>query len=197
MDPRVERTRSVVMQTATDLLVEGGPGALTMDAVALRSGVAKTTIYRHWKSRDDLLAAVIETAIPRLPEPDPEADVETSLRAAMRYSVDTLRHTEWARMLPAFIMLSQHETEIRAISERMEWQHNNVLAKLVRQAAEEGLVEGDVDVDEAIAHLQGPLMIAHLANLLPIDDQLADSLVDRFLVAFGPSADEGRRAHDD
>lgn len=186
MNPRVERTRSTVMLAATDLLVEGGPNALTVDAVVLRSGVAKTTIYRHWKSRDDLLAAVIEACTPHLPEPDPEADVETALRAAMRFSVDSLRDTEWARMLPAFIMLSRHEADIRAINDRMEWQHNNVLARIVERASEEGVIEKDVAVSEAIAHLQGPLMIAHLAELLPIDDGLADAIVDRFLTAFQP-----------
>jgi AcrR family transcriptional regulator len=184
MDPRVERTQSAVMRAATDLVVEGGPNALTMDAVVLRCGVAKTTIYRHWKSRDDLLAAVIAAATPQLPEPDPDADVETALRAAMRYSAGTLRDTEWSRMLPAFIMLSQQEGDIKAINERMEFQHNAVLATLIERAAEEGVIESDVVVDEAIAHLQGPLMIAHLADLMPIDDRLADSIVDRFLAAF-------------
>ncbi|GEL21760.1 TetR family transcriptional regulator [Pseudonocardia sulfidoxydans NBRC 16205] len=184
----MERTRSAVMRAATDLVVEGGPGALTMDAVVLRSRVAKTTIYRHWKSRDDLLATVIEASVPRLPEPEPDADVETSLRVVMRYSVNSLRDTEWSRLLPAFIMLSRHEAEIRAINERMDWQHNRVLAELVQRAAAEGIVESGIDVDEAIAHLQGPLMIAFLAGLMPIDDRIADSIVDRFLAAFGPSA---------
>ncbi|GAA1838532.1 TetR/AcrR family transcriptional regulator [Pseudonocardia ailaonensis] len=183
----MERTQSAVMRAATDLVVEGGPNALTVDAVVLRSGVAKTTIYRHWKSRDDLLAAVFEASLPRLPEPEPGADVETSLRAAMLYSVNSLRDTEWSRMLPAFIMLSQHAADIIAINERMGWQHNKVLATLIEQAAEEGLIDRDVVVDEAIAHLQGPVMIAFLAGLVPIDDRLAESVVDRFLAAFQPS----------
>jgi len=188
MDPRVERTHSAVMRAATDLVVEGGPNALTVDAVVLRSRVAKTTIYRHWKSRDDLLAAVIEASIPRIPEPDPDADVETSLRSAMSYSVNSLRDTEWSRLLPAFIMLSRHETEIIALNERMDWQQNGVLATLVERAAAEGLIDRDVVVNEAVAHLQGPLMISYLANLMPVDDKLADAIVDRFLTAFRPSA---------
>ena len=184
VDPRLERTRSAVMRAATDLVVDGGPSALTIDAVVERCGVAKTTIYRHWKSRDDLLAAVIGACAPRLPEPDPDADLETSLRSAMRFSARSLCNSEWARMLPAFIMLSQHEADIKAVSERIELQSNDVLAELIRDAAEQGLIARDTVIDEAIAHLQGPLLLIHLTATLPVDDQLADSIVDRFLTAF-------------
>ena len=52
------RTREAVLTAATDLLVEGGPSAVTIDAVVARSGVAKSTIYRHWESRDEVLVAV-------------------------------------------------------------------------------------------------------------------------------------------
>src|SRR4029077_11891972 len=45
-NPRIARTRERVIRSATDLLVEGGPWAVTVDAVVARSGVAKSTIYR-------------------------------------------------------------------------------------------------------------------------------------------------------
>src|SRR5690606_191899 len=48
LDARVARSRATVLRTATDLLVEGGPSAVTIDAIVARSGVAKSTIYRHW-----------------------------------------------------------------------------------------------------------------------------------------------------
>ena len=75
VDPRVSRTRAAVLRAATDLLVEGGPYAVTIDAIVARSGVAKSTIYRHWQSRDEVLLSVIESCAPQLPEPDPDADV--------------------------------------------------------------------------------------------------------------------------
>ena len=51
-DPRVARSRTAVLDAATHLLVTGGPAAVTVDAVVAESGVAKSTIYRHWRSRD-------------------------------------------------------------------------------------------------------------------------------------------------
>ena len=74
--PACARSRAAVVRAATDLLVEGGPSAVTIDAIVARSGVAKSTIYRHWASRDDVLLDVIESCAPVLPRPDPDLDVE-------------------------------------------------------------------------------------------------------------------------
>jgi AcrR family transcriptional regulator len=179
------------MRAATDLMVEGGPSAVTVDAVVAHSGVARSTIYRHWSSRDELLSDVIEASVPRLPEPGPETDVVTALRIVMRYSATSMQ-TDWARMLPAFIMLRNHQEDIRAIFERIEVQSNKVLAGLIERAAEEGLIDADIDVPEAVAQLQGPLLMATLADLLPVDERYADAVVDRFLLSFPPS-EEGPR----
>ena len=46
-DVRVRHSKEVVMATTYELLSEGGLASVTVDAVARRSGVAKTTIYRH------------------------------------------------------------------------------------------------------------------------------------------------------
>src|ERR1700729_2931520 len=52
---RVRRSRSRVLTTAFELLSESGVGGFTVDEVSRRSGVAKTTIYRHWPSREALV----------------------------------------------------------------------------------------------------------------------------------------------
>ncbi|MBN2623081.1 MAG: helix-turn-helix transcriptional regulator, partial [Acidimicrobiales bacterium] len=51
VDPRIERSREQILAAAIDLLREVGYGGLTIEAVAARSGVAKSTIYRHWSSK--------------------------------------------------------------------------------------------------------------------------------------------------
>ena len=63
VDPRVERSRAVITSAATDLLMQGGVHAVTVDAVIARSGVARSTIYRHFPASTDLLAAVREKSV--------------------------------------------------------------------------------------------------------------------------------------
>ncbi len=53
IDARTQRSRTTVLAAATDLLEStGGVGGFSVDEVARRSGVAKTTIYRHWPTRE-------------------------------------------------------------------------------------------------------------------------------------------------
>ena len=70
--PAAER----VIRGATDLLVEGGPWAVTVDAVVARSGVAKSTIYRHWESRDELLVEILASCAPDIGPPPPELSAQ-------------------------------------------------------------------------------------------------------------------------
>ena len=60
-DPRIERTREVVKRVALSELAAVGYGAFTIEAVARRSGVAKSTIYRHWPGKLTLIADALDT----------------------------------------------------------------------------------------------------------------------------------------
>src|ERR671912_893389 len=60
-DPRVERSRRVILEAVLDELGEVGYGALTIEAVAARAGVGKSTIYRHWPGKLELIEDAIAT----------------------------------------------------------------------------------------------------------------------------------------
>src|SRR5271157_53993 len=55
LDERVRKSKEAVLATTHQLMSEAGLGGVSIDAVSKRSGVAKTTIYRHWPSRSALL----------------------------------------------------------------------------------------------------------------------------------------------
>jgi AcrR family transcriptional regulator len=52
--------RDRILDTATDLFYQEGVRAVGVDLVVARSGVAKTSLYRHFATKDDLVAAVLE-----------------------------------------------------------------------------------------------------------------------------------------
>jgi len=186
VDPRVSRSRAAVIRAATDLLVEGGPNAVTVDSIVARSGVAKSTIYRHWGSRDDILVSVIESCAPQIPEPDPDVDVVDGLRQVIHAMADALNDPEWARVLPALLMLKNHEAGIAAMNDRIEHEQDMVLETLLRRGAAEGVLRDDLDPQEATAALLGPLLFAHLTESVKIDADFVDRTVDRFLAAYRP-----------
>ena len=90
-------------------------------------------------------------------------------------------------MLPALLMLKNHEAGIKAIDERLEHEQDMVVTTLIERAVKEGVLEAGIDVPTAITHLLGPLLFAHLTESVPLDTAFADRTLDRFLAAYRPS----------
>ena len=61
-DPRPARSRARLLESATALLRSGGPSAVTVDAVLRGANVARATLYRHFPSGNDLLAAAFRAS---------------------------------------------------------------------------------------------------------------------------------------
>lgn len=186
MDPRIERTRARVVDAATKLLVEGGPAAVTMDGVSERSGVAKSTIYRHWASRDELLTAVFEHAAPRLDPPAPGLSFEASARAVVGQLVEVLRDPDWAEMLPALLLLKFHEAGPAKVEQQLETHQSEVMAEVLDRGVAEGRVAAGYDLGECTAQLAGPLVFAHLSGLVEITPAYGERVLARFLRAVAP-----------
>ena len=185
VDPRIARTRAAVLQAATDLLVEGGPRAVTIDAVVSRSGVARSTIYRHWDSRDEVLLSAIESCAPHLQPPEPSLPFEQALRWLMGDLCRILDDPDWARVLPALFALRNQEHGIAELEQRIEAHQEHALEGVLQRGADEGRLAADVDVDTAMALLVGPVLFASLADKPRIDDAFADRVVDVFLASHG------------
>ena len=81
---RRARSDQAILAAARELLAQGGVPGLTIEGVAARSGVAKTTIYRRWRDRDELaLAAVWDDLVSWLKAPATSA---TRARSCSRSS---------------------------------------------------------------------------------------------------------------
>jgi TetR/AcrR family transcriptional regulator of autoinduction and epiphytic fitness len=183
VDPRIERTRGTVLRAALDLLVEGGAGHLTIDAVVARSGVAKTTIYRHWPSRADLLRATFEAAIPKVAPPAPGMSFEEALAAAVGGLVAICRSPEWQRTFPALIGASLAEPDLAKLEEGAVAQQRAGMHAALQLGIDEGVLPGDTDVAEASLQILGPFMMAMLTGEAEIDDRFGDRMVELFLAS--------------
>src|SRR3984957_19430878 len=100
VDSRIERSRHSVLTAALELLSESGVGGFSVDEVARRSGVAKTTIYRHWPTRE----ALVVDACSRLTAPQTIPDtgsLEGDLTSILSYIAELLQTANWASVLPS------------------------------------------------------------------------------------------------
>ena len=65
-----EAARTKMLRAAADLVLDRGVDRFSVDEVARRSGVAKTTIYRHFPSAKELLVAALDRVMEAPPTPD-------------------------------------------------------------------------------------------------------------------------------
>src|SRR5436309_4381619 len=91
---RSARSEQAILDATRELLAEGGVRELTVERVAARSGVAKTTIYRRWRGKDELALAVlidmVETVVATPDLGDTRAELVAFVDAAVRILGSTL-----------------------------------------------------------------------------------------------------------
>lgn len=189
LSPRAARSRSKILVAATALLVESGPRAVTVDAVAEASGVAKSTLYRHWPSRNDLLVDVLRSNIPRVDPPDPSSAFEPALRHLVTSAAEIFSDPQWPRIYAAMTSLRTSMPELDSFIDADISNKKKALSAVLEAGEAEGALPQPVDVDDAVNLLVGPLVFAATtcgSDGLP-DGQLlrfADFVVDRFIASY-------------
>src|SRR4051812_13876141 len=94
VDERIVRSRATVLDATVELLFERGYGGTTVDEISRRSGVAKTTIYRHWPTRTGLLREACSTIGTPLDKPE-TGNVKEDLTTVLRQLASLLRSARW------------------------------------------------------------------------------------------------------
>ena len=181
MDARIARTRTAVMDAATELLLEGGPSAITMDGVVARSGVAKSTLYRHWPTRDALVIDVFGHIAPKLEPPDPDLSFEEGLRALAHQFVTLVKDPYWSRLIPAMLLLKSEIHEIAELEDDLQKHQVDVIAPVLKCGFDEGWLGAGYDAEVVSTLLIGPILMAALTGSTTLDDAFADRCVDHFM----------------
>lgn len=184
VDPRIARSRRAVLAAATELLVEAGPRAVTVDAVAERSGVAKSTLYRHWESRTALLIDVMSCNVPEVAAPDPALGFHEALRALVRDVASTLGTPEWAALMPALMSLKQHMPELQQVSDDDREHKIGALAAVLDLGVAEGVLPPDLDASLVATVVIGPIVFTILGGGIADIDEVAEYSVERFIASY-------------
>ena len=160
-DPRLARTRSVVLDAATEVLAQLGTEGFTVDAVVARSGVAKTTIYRHWSTKDELLLAAM--ACFAHPETAPDTgSLRGDLLALLGGLANALADEQWSKSLPAMLERAEHHPNLAAQHLAIMKLKTAPLIAIVERGRARGEICADFNVDLAPALFAGPLFFRRL-----------------------------------
>ncbi|HTN99906.1 MAG TPA: TetR/AcrR family transcriptional regulator [Microthrixaceae bacterium] len=184
VDPRVQRSRTRLLDAAEELMVESGVRSVTVDAVAERSGVAKSTLYRHWPSIEGLLLDVLRAAIPAAATFDLDSTFEDCLRMQMESMAEALTRPRVARMLPELLALWHDFPEIERLVRCDRTENEELLGAILDLGVAEGRLPSGLAPSTVGTTLFGPMM---MCAMFGDEDQIAivgAYAMERFLASY-------------
>lgn len=176
LDKRVRRSRDRVLHAAFDLLSDGGVGGFTVDEVARRSGVAKTTIYRHWPTREALVVDACSriSAEERVPDTGVFADDVTAFLVRLAHLLATAR---WSSVVPSIVDLAERDPAFAAVHGGIQRGHAAPLRARLDRAVDRGEIPADVDRSALVSALIGPLYYRRWFSRESLDDAFVHRVV--------------------
>jgi len=179
---RRERSEKAILEATRELIAERGVGGLTIEGVAARSGVAKTTIYRRWRDRDELALAILIDMTAAIKAPPDLGDTRKELLTFVNTATRIIRADRIIQGLVSEIATKPHLS--RAYRERIV----DVRLEEVKSVIERGIARGDLrpDTDVRLAHelLVGPLFYRLLFSGAPLNKAHANQVVEAVMRAF-------------
>ena len=144
-----------MLEATVGLIAEAGYGAVTIEAVAARSGVAKSTIYRHWPSRLELINDAFHELKPAVPMPT-EGTVRERLIAFLEHVARNVGTSTWSACLPALIDAAEHDPDARALHCRLTEAGRQSLVDLLEEGVGNGELPAGLDLELLAEALFGP-----------------------------------------
>jgi AcrR family transcriptional regulator len=170
----------MVLEAAVQLLVERGFSATTIEAISARSGVAKTTIYRHWPDKDAVLRSAVASIGPAATAPD-TGSLRGDLTAFLEQLTDILSARPTSALVPSLIEAAERDTAIEELLAEFTATRRRPLHDAVARAKQRGELDQAVDPEELAEALLGPLFYRRLLSRRPIAGQAWARLVDTVL----------------
>jgi AcrR family transcriptional regulator len=160
-DPRVSRTRATVLTAGIDLLAERGYPGFSIDAIVARTGVAKTTIYRHWPSRGELLIAVIMQLDGDTPLPD-SGSARTDLLTYFAGRVQVARNRQWQRCMPALVAAAALDPALARIIASLTARYLGQVQTLLARGRDRGELRPGLNLELAASAMVGTFAFRQL-----------------------------------
>jgi AcrR family transcriptional regulator len=183
IDPRVERSRLVIRQAALDELGEVGYGAFTIESVAARAGVAKSTIYRHWADKLDLIADAFETFHQEMVPSIETGSCRERVERLVRHVAEVVVDSTFSICIPALIEGAERDPRVRDFHHRYSAARRQALIDVIAEGVSSGEFPTHLDAELAALALLGPIFYRRLMSNEPFDPGRTGQLVDMVLTA--------------
>lgn len=179
---QIDRTVKKVLKTTSSLLRKHGYRQLTIDMVASESGVARSTLYRHWSNIAELTIAAFDAALGPNPPPPDLGDLRSDLVFAYTRFHKILKRSLWGSVMPSLIEASKTDPRFAGLLERLVDERRETGRSLFLRAIENGEILPDSKYEWAIDALTGAYYHRLLVTGGRLDEEgMVEWLVDAVL----------------
>lgn len=178
--PRNERRHKAILETAIDLVIELGFRAVSVESLAAKTGVAKTTIYRRWPNK---AAVVMDAFMERLSGTQfpPNRKATESVRLQMHSMARAFRNKDGV-VLKALLAEAQFDAELAtAIRERWTLPRRKLALAVFQQAISQGDLRSDIDLEATIDLLYAPMYYRLQMGTGPLSDAYIEEIFDQVM----------------
>jgi AcrR family transcriptional regulator len=176
-DERVRRSKQAVLTATFQLLSETGLSGVSIDAVSRRSGVAKTTIYRHWPSRSALVLDACSKLKPKSEAPD-TGNLKDDVAALAMNIASRLRSARWATVLPSIIDAAERDPELADLHSRLHAEMTTAFRSVVERAQQRDELSRKRPPTEVVAMILGPLFYRRWFSREPLEEGFVKRVVE-------------------
>jgi AcrR family transcriptional regulator len=181
LDPRVERSRMVILSAAVEELADVGYGRVRIESIAARAGVGKSTIYRHWPDKLALIADAFETFHEQMVPDLSEVPVREAIELLIGHVAEVVVDSTFSRCIPALIEGAERDERVREFHHRYSAERRQTLIELIHRGIRAGEISATVDAELATTALLGVVFYRRLMTGHPLDPRESAALLDLVL----------------
>lgn len=181
---RSDRARGSILDATADLVAEVGVERTTIDEISNRSGVAKTTIYRHFESKQALVVEAVHACTHMPVIASDSGSLRDDLISCFGGMTKASYEGRLGDMMLSLMDAAQRDPELGRLLRGQADQRRRFATSVVERAVERGQLPADVDVDLMVTLLSGPLVYTKLVRRQRVTDELVAAVVDSVLARY-------------
>ena len=176
--PRSESAKREILRAALELLHQSGVSGVTMEAIAARAGVSKTTIYRWWACAPAVaLEGFLGEVAAHMEAPKAEAPLP-ALRGRIR-RLGKLMNGPLGDVLAGLIAASESDPDLAtAFRDGFLKPRRDDAKRLLKQCVDDGSLRPDLDLDIALDVLSGALYNRRCVTREPITPRVVEKILE-------------------
>lgn len=174
--PRSQEAHDAAIEATIDVLHETGVEGVTFEAVAARSGVARSTLYRHFGSKEQLVALAAKGCVSQHPTPD-TGDLAEDLRILFTRYKETDDAGRIPDLLPMLIDASLRDPALREVVEELLAEKRQPIRTVLQLAQLRGEIGRDLDLEDALSIVLGPFSYRRLVERRATTPEFTDLVV--------------------